>query len=597
MGFLHLWPLWLLLLIPIIIIMYLMKQKMTDCPFPSLFLWTEMYKNKESNTPWEKLKKNILLILQLITVVVLVVALMSPYLITDKALSERVVLVIDNSGSMNTMYDETHTRLEKAKEQAVMYVEELKSDTNITVITSARDAALIASDMSDRQQVIKRIKEIEPTNYLGSASEGIKLAETFCMQFSSAEVITFTDSPVAYSVSGAYVMDFCNECENLGIEQVSYGTTNGKMVVLVKVTNYGISPMASDINLYGDDKLLSVQEVSLGKGDSTVVYFEDVVFDGKVLTAEINNKDALNLDNVASVIIQENNTKKVLLVTEQNLYLEKAVMLYPGVQVVKTADVEAFDSFEKEGYDLYIFDGMQPKRLPAKGNLILIGCDDSEFCNTQESMENKVVEIERTDASKYVGKLSFGVSKAKTLVKPVWADSIFKIGNGSAGFIGNNGGRTICVIGFDLHDSDLPLKADFPVLIYGIMSETVSTNVLSENVIYAGGKIALNISNDVEKTVVEMPSGKKNEYELTMFDYKDTYELGVYTVSTGNSKEYFAVNFPKAESGSVGVIETTVGSGAKLIDVSENNLFNTRNLIIILAIVFLAIEWIYYIKE
>ena len=51
MKFLYLWPFFLLLLIPVIIIMYLLKQKAVDMPIASLFLWKEMYRNVEANTP------------------------------------------------------------------------------------------------------------------------------------------------------------------------------------------------------------------------------------------------------------------------------------------------------------------------------------------------------------------------------------------------------------------------------------------------------------------------------------------------------------------------------------------------------------------
>ena len=57
----NMWPLAFLVLIPVIIILYLLKQKAVDTPFSSNLLWQEIYRNLEAKTPFEKLKQNILM--------------------------------------------------------------------------------------------------------------------------------------------------------------------------------------------------------------------------------------------------------------------------------------------------------------------------------------------------------------------------------------------------------------------------------------------------------------------------------------------------------------------------------------------------------
>ena len=103
MKVLYLWPLALLALVPVIIFMYLLKQKADKKEVPSLFLWRETYHNIEANTPWEKLKKNWLMILQIILFLILIFALMSPYLKNLGKSNQHVVVVIDNSGSVDEL--------------------------------------------------------------------------------------------------------------------------------------------------------------------------------------------------------------------------------------------------------------------------------------------------------------------------------------------------------------------------------------------------------------------------------------------------------------------------------------------------------------
>ena len=60
MGFTNLWPLFLLLTIPPVIMLYILKRKYKEEVISSSLLWKEVYKNTRANTPWEKFKKNIM---------------------------------------------------------------------------------------------------------------------------------------------------------------------------------------------------------------------------------------------------------------------------------------------------------------------------------------------------------------------------------------------------------------------------------------------------------------------------------------------------------------------------------------------------------
>ena len=64
----------------------------------------------ESKTQWEKLKKNWLLILQILTIRRIIFALMSHYIIRNSSQAENVVLSIEQTASMNHSYKEQETR-------------------------------------------------------------------------------------------------------------------------------------------------------------------------------------------------------------------------------------------------------------------------------------------------------------------------------------------------------------------------------------------------------------------------------------------------------------------------------------------------------
>lgn len=603
MKFLYLWPLALLVLIPIIIIMYLLKQKAVDHPFSSLFLWKEMYKNMQANTPWEKLKKNLLMYLQIATVLILIFALMSPYIKSETTSAGHVVLVLDTSGSMNTKYDDGHTRMEVAVSEAIDYVDKLPGDTSISIITSDKEAVLVLTDSVDKSLAKRRLNAIEATNYMGDCSFGMEMAESMIAQWETAEVVYFTDTYVSCKTTGGYIIDVYSEMDNAVVEYVGHGTdSEGMLTVLAKVSNFGSKELKMDINLYGDEEMLAVKEVTIPSGDSEIVYFENLAFDGKVIYAELHDvKDALLLDNGCYDVITEASECNVLLMTEQNLYLEKAMALMDGVKVTKSNDIDGFKDFLSLEYDLYVFDGMVPTELPKNGSMLFINCECPELYTVADTLEGILLKVKDSKVTKYLEDYSFGASKVKAMEVPGWADSFLTAGNFSAGFIGTYGTQQVCVLGMDFHDTELPLKSEFPILIYNIMNECVSTGMLSASVVNAGSAIKVSGKIDGEKPVIERPDGKNEELVGTIVNYTGTNETGVYEVEQNADgeklSEVFAVNFPKNES----YIQNTPGgspeAGTSVVQATVNTSLNLRNVIIILALILLCIEWIVYIRR
>ena len=80
MIFESLWPLFLLAAVPIIIILYLLKPKGEDYRISSNLLWQKILKNQQSKTFFEKFIHNILMYVQILIVLLLVLALMSPFI-------------------------------------------------------------------------------------------------------------------------------------------------------------------------------------------------------------------------------------------------------------------------------------------------------------------------------------------------------------------------------------------------------------------------------------------------------------------------------------------------------------------------------------
>ena len=82
-GFLNLPAFWLLLLLPVLVLLYLLKLRREERLISSTYLWQKMVQDMEANTPWQKLRRNLLLLLQLLFLSILIFSIARPYLPTS----------------------------------------------------------------------------------------------------------------------------------------------------------------------------------------------------------------------------------------------------------------------------------------------------------------------------------------------------------------------------------------------------------------------------------------------------------------------------------------------------------------------------------
>ena len=605
----HWWPLAFVLLIPVIIIMYMLKQKAKQEKVPSLFLWQEMIRNDRANTPWEKLKKNWLMILQIITLIVLIIALMSPYFLSAMVGSGKACVVIDTSASMNFMYDDNQTRIDKAKEEAVSFVRKLRSGTEISLITSDRNAMLLASKSQSKSEVIEMINNITASNYSGDANEGVEMATALAMDSKGLQTLIITDSTVDCENLEATVVDVYSDRENIAIDYVSHGFKNNELSILVKVSNYGESTVKKDVSLYEGERLVANKEVEIEGKDSTVVYFENVEIQGGVYFAQISGKDANELDNISYDVLSEENENSVLLMTQANIYLEKALELIPGINVTKSEDIESFDDFASRQYDLYIFDSMLPANLPSQGNIIVFNQQCDSIAPVEDVCNNIIVKGVECSTTKYLDGMSFGVSETYAykvpdngqafLASEVYDDE----GNAhtkNIGVITENQGRTYAIIGFNLHNSDFPLYMEYPLLMYNLVNECVKSGMLTTYVYEGGDSVTISANVDESLPSITKPDGEVIELSDYRYNFTDTDEFGVYSVKqelkNGEAENTFAVNFPSSES-KIETHPSMMVSGDEKVVTEVKGVFNLRNFIIILALLLLCVEWIASLRK
>ena len=102
-GFVNLFGAWFLLALIPLIILYFLKLRRPKMEVPSLALWQSVVNDQRVNSPFQKFRRNLLLLLQLLLLGLLVLALMQPFLPAKAATAEYLPILIDCSASMSAM--------------------------------------------------------------------------------------------------------------------------------------------------------------------------------------------------------------------------------------------------------------------------------------------------------------------------------------------------------------------------------------------------------------------------------------------------------------------------------------------------------------
>ena len=639
MQFTRLWPLGFLIAIPVLILLYMLKKQNQPKVVSSIFLWQEVYETTYADKPWQKFRKHILLFLQILAIILLVLALMAPHAPWGQSYYKNVIFVIDQSASMNAAYKET-TRLEAAKDWMEHYIEEAGEIAKGYIITAGSSATLALAGSSQKQNLMASIEQINPTYCVSNIEEGIQLAKALGESIQeSYEIVVLTDSKVDMGLEVGRYVYFGESGLNGAITLMSHQETDKGLIVLLQVMNKGNATYVGDVSLYGSGKvlgtetLLDVQEVKLETGESKTLHFElsaeeflsyeDFNEGISYLKGDLSVKDALDADNTYYYVPNQSKEGKVLLVTQSNVFLEKALMTLKNCEVYKTNDISLIN--QEEHYDLYVLDNQDISVWPKSGNTLLVnsnleglettnalanelktlqqqstnlqGGQDTNQSRTEKDIEHQNqayrVQGEKENLPDYLSSLSFITNQVMSYKLPHWAKSILQTREGTVGFIGDYTGQKVGVLGFDLWNSDFVLTTDFPLLIQYLGEVLLDTDRVSQYNFTSDESITLRQNDLQEQLTVKTLDGKSiklDKNQLSSTDY-----LGIYQVEVENEEEtLLAVNYPvQTESNLCDGIsgEEVLGQVGSL---RGNNDLTPYFIVLMLGVV--LVEWYFYRK-
>lgn len=601
----------LLLLLPlggIIVLLYLLKLKRKEQVVSSVMLWQDAVADIQANAPFQKLKKSLLLLLQLIALLAVVGAIARPYIRSQGGQGSRIVVILDSSASMQAT-DVKPSRFDDARSKAIGIVGRMGGGDTMLVMTAGSKARVVASFTSDKKSLIEAINRLKPVDTPCNMRQALVLALSLVAgkTRTAPRIVVLSDGgfeALSDLSAGNAKLDFMRvgkECGNVAITGLSSRKTlSGEQQVFIAFRNYSKQPKTFNLEIYLNDQLVDIREQSMKPGQVRQELLRDVGgLNGRV-TAKLDVKDDLAVDNSGSVYLTKPRKISVLMVSTGNIFLQNALNLDPRTAVTKSDTLPA--NFKDSKYDLVVFDGVAPPANLPQGGYLLINtaCSQGPAQVGEALSRPSIVDYARNHpVSRYVDFANVQVAEAKRLSPANWATPLVESAGGVLAAAGSRGGRNFVQLSFSLLDSDFPLRVGFPIFVTNCLDWLVPAQTAGAGEsIRTGQAMHIDVPANVSQIEVTDPRGNKQAIKVTQTPviYDDTETAGVYRVTGKGVMKEFACNLTSVQESSTMPKEAFSVGGKKFASTGKPVQTNREFYwpLVLLALGVLAFEWYAY---
>ncbi|HTK44902.1 MAG TPA: VWA domain-containing protein [Patescibacteria group bacterium] len=539
-----------LLFVPVVLAMYLLKLRRDERIVPSTLLWQRLLSDVEANAPWQRLRRSLLLLLQLLLVALLAILAARPFLERPAGLAGDVVVVLDTSASMGAT-DIPPDRLTEAKAQVLQRLHDLPADGTVSVIAAGRTARVVVNGTNDIGRVRAAIDGITVSSATGDLGDALNLANALAARAGDAEILVATDAALAIKPSARLdhkvsVIQVGRERKNqaivaLAVRPAPSGVTRS---VFVSIANLDIEPARRAVQLYVDGVLREAREpMTLDPQTRTEVIVDDVPRTASVIEVRLVNEagkeggDSLGVDDRAWAVVPPDRLRRILLVGPGDPYLETALTFLPSTELYGVTPDKYGPDTHPELFDLVIFESFLPPQLPGAAVLAIAPPATSDLGEVIGTLTDPGIATLPTDDPilRYVDLSSVHIGKATELALPAWARSVIP---GPRGvpllYLGEHGGRRAAVMAFLPRNSDLPLQVAFPVLMSNLLGELLGGSAAPTQALSPGDPVTIPVPAGATSVKVTRPDGSVVELAPATADapavsFSQTDQLGVYT--------------------------------------------------------------------
>ena len=633
--------------VPLLLLLYFLKLKRREQIISSTLLWKRAVQDLQVNAPFQRLRRNLLLLLQLLMLLAILLALAGPILSLTAGPGQRYVLLIDRSASMNAT-DVKPTRLNAAKKQAKVFVESMRSkgffslgerSDQTMIITFDNRAKVMCNFTSDERQLISAIDAIKPGDGSSSLAEAVVVARAFAQSpgveenirsaEEPAQLVLFSDGQIRdldQIVVGADELAFhCvgESQENVGITAMqarrSYENPD-EVNIFAALANYGAKAVTCDVQLSVNDDVRAVRSVTIppSKTDGAsnaaepgkvTVNFTLSYAEAGVLEVRHLQADLLSCDDAAWAILSPPKRLSVLLVTSGNMVLESALKACPLARLdpCSRAGFDAMDHSVlsvEQPYDVIVLDNHLPAKLPRCRYLAFGRPPDGIDVTVPQQLENQVIVDWRPKhpVLQYVNLTNLFAAKCYKMALPRDAEILAEFNESPALALVRRTGSVFLLASFDVLQTNWPFEPSFVLFCYNAtnflgmqVGQSQKANLQVGEPIIADGlppEITTGISGPgfSDRQIKSNPTGS--------IRFPATNSVGVYSLNVPDQRlRFFAVNLLDSHESNIEPHRQIVLSNQP-IEAQERPLSRSNlplwPFLVGLALILACLEWLIY---
>ena len=544
--------------LPVVIVFYLLKRKRVVRLVSSTLLWQRFLAETQANAPFQRLRKNWLLILQLLMLALVIFALARPYFMGKSKPTRLRIAVLDGSASMQAT-DEKPSRFEQARAEALQWVDGLRDDEQMMVLLAGARTEVKQSPTTDKAALRRALQACAPSDAPTRLAEALKTAGAFTFEKRGEEEVTFGEIHLFSDGLAPDLDELANKnlplvyhrigqsANNLGLVSIDVRANPddpAQRAIFTKVANLSTNAQQTDLELLFDGILVETRPLNLPPTNTVPLVFVVPQSQDGVFTARLSAKDDLAADNQASIISLLPQPVKVLLVTRGNRFLEKALRAPPNVQLSVAALLTDF----AEAFDIVVLDDVVPTVWPKANTLAIHTVNTNWFPGWNTAKMPPIVDWRNTHPLlRFVNFDNVQIAETLAVKMPAWGVSLVDSPETPLVVAGEIDRHKLLWIGFDTLQSTWPLRIAFPIFMANAVDWLNPSSTDAERfMVRAGDSFRFAPAQPVASAEVTKPDGTKVrlpvEADVGELVFGDTARQGVYRLKAGTNDVTFCVN-------------------------------------------------------
>jgi hypothetical protein len=591
--------LWLLGLLGPLVLLYVLKVRRQRVTVSSTWLWAAAARDIAAKSPFKRLQAQVPLVLELSALSLLAVALSRPASRAGHLAGDHLAIVVDTSASMAALEPDGRTRLAHARDAALAVIRGLSPGAQAVIIDAGRDAHLVSAMDSDQRRLEASLEKLEASDAEGRMTQAIATASTQLRPYErNARLVVVSDGALADRDAFASsnlpleLVRVGSPLDNTGIVRLDIASAEDpvshreQVQAFAMLENFGQKPRTLYVTLSERNvtEPLASRRIDLAPGERVpvVLGFEPAPGDaGAGLIVELSPHDSLPSDDRAYGRVPSGSKLQVVMApTKGNAWVARALGSDPNVELLGSS-LAGLASAGVAADALLVINGACPANAPG-GDLLILDPPPGP-CGTAlvgPSIDAPTV----TSWAEVDPRLRFLSLDGVELLRGhrLEADrpqaALVQSREGSLIADASSPGRTITVVGFDVGDSNWPLKASFVLFLRNVVELARSHRVRgAEASARAGETYSLRVPLDVSEVALESPSGTRQTFAARdgLCVVPSLPQAGFYFASfAGKTKgsALFAANLTSERESDLRAHELPLAQGRKLAARSESEL-------------------------